>query len=106
MGSVTGGAFNQEIVKLREENSKLKTDVDVWKAKLTAAEVANGKNVFCTPTSGKVDEKKPKEVKVEDDQTPAVEKKAKADKPAKAPKERKEVKKEVLLPSLLLSFPW
>jgi len=96
--SVTGGAFNQEIVKLREENSKLKSDVDVWKAKLTAAEVANGKNVFCTPSSGKVDEKKPQEVKVEDDQTTAVEKKAKADKPAKAPKEKKEVKKEEELP--------
>merc|ERR1711936_396043 len=93
----TGAAFNQEIVKLKEENSKLKDEVEVWKSKLTAAEVANGKKVFFTPKSENTDGKKSVDVKVEDAQAPATEKKEKkpkADKPAKAPKEKKEVKKE------------
>jgi len=97
----TGAVFNQEIVKLKEENSKLKEEVDIWKSKLTAAEVANGKKVFSTPKSENADGKKSVEVKVEEAQAPATEKKdkkSKADKPAKAPKEKKEVKKEDELP--------
>jgi len=97
----TGAAFNQEIVKLKEENSKLKDEVEVWKSKLTAAEVANGKKIFSTPKSENTDGKKSVDVKVEDAQAPATEKKEKkpkADKPAKAPKEKKEVKKEDELP--------
>jgi len=95
----SSGAFNQEIVKLREENSQLKSEVTAWKAKLTAAEVANGKKAFYTPTIDNVE--KPKDIKVEDAPAPESEKKekkAKADKPAKAPKEKKEVKKEDELP--------
>jgi len=97
----TGAAFNQEIVKLKEENSKLKDEVEVWKSKLTAAEVANGKKVFSTPKSENTDGNKSVDVKVEEAQAPATEKKEKkpkADKPAKAPKEKKEVKKEDELP--------
>lgn len=96
----SGGVFNQEIVKLKQENSQLKTEVDAWKAKLTAAEVTNGKKVFCAPTNGKIVEK-PKDIKVEEAPAPEAEKKekkAKADKPAKAPKEKKEVKTEDELP--------
>ena len=33
----SSGAFNQEIVKLREENSQLKSEVTAWNVKLTAA---------------------------------------------------------------------
>jgi len=97
----TGAVFNQEIVKLKEENSKLKDEVEVWKSKLTAAEVANGKKVFSTPKSDNTAGKKSEDVKVEEVQAPATEKKEKkqkADKPAKAPKEKKEVKKEDELP--------
>jgi len=97
----TGAVFNQEIVKLKEENSKLKEEVEIWKSKLTAAEVANGKKVFSTPKSENADGKKSVDVKVEEAQAPATEKKEKkpkADKPAKAPKEKKEVKKEDELP--------
>lgn len=95
----SGGAFNQEIAKLKEENSQLKTEVSAWKAKLTAAEVANGKKGFCAPTNDNAE--KPKDIKVEDAPAPEAEKKekkVKADKPAKAPKEKKEVKKEDDLP--------
>jgi len=84
-------AYSQEIVKMREENAKLKTDVETWKYKLTAAEVANGKKVFCAPVKS---EEKPKEEKEESLQAPETEKKVKANKPGKAPKEKKEVKKE------------
>eukprot|EP00092_Neocalanus_flemingeri_P009954 GFUD01010732.1.p1 GENE.GFUD01010732.1~~GFUD01010732.1.p1 ORF type:complete len:300 (+),score=120.83 GFUD01010732.1:50-901(+) len=83
-------AFSQ----LREENSQLKSDVETWKAKLSAAEVANGKKVCCAPAKS---DEKPKEVKAEAAPTAATEgkeKKVKADKPEKAPKEKKEVKKE------------
>eukprot|EP00092_Neocalanus_flemingeri_P080146 GFUD01099949.1.p1 GENE.GFUD01099949.1~~GFUD01099949.1.p1 ORF type:complete len:313 (-),score=132.97 GFUD01099949.1:115-1008(-) len=93
-GSGAGAAFSQEIVKLREENSQLKSDVETWKAKLSAAEVTNGKNVFCAPAKS---DEKPKEVKEEAAPTAATEgkeKKVKADKPEKAAKEKKEVKKE------------
>jgi len=90
------GGFSQEIVQLRQENETLKSDVAVWKAKLTAAEVANGKAVFCA--SSKTDMKNNTK-KVEDEEVAVSvpvkkEKKAKADKPEKAPKEKKEVKKE------------
>merc|ERR1719341_2940886 len=71
----SSGAFNQEIVKLREENSQLKSEVTAWKAKLTAAEVANGKQAFCTPTNDYVE--KPKVIKVEDAPAPEAEKKVK-----------------------------
>eukprot|EP00092_Neocalanus_flemingeri_P041752 GFUD01045474.1.p1 GENE.GFUD01045474.1~~GFUD01045474.1.p1 ORF type:complete len:298 (+),score=126.35 GFUD01045474.1:50-943(+) len=93
-GNGGGVAFSQEIVQLREENSKLKSDVETWKAKLSAAEVTNGKKVCCAPTKS---DEKPKEVKAEATPTAATEKKekkVKADKPEKAPKEKKEVKKE------------
>ena len=82
-------AYSQEIVKMREENAKLKTDVETWKSKLTAAEVASGKKVFCAPVKS---EEKPKEEKEEAAQAPATEKKekkVKPDKPGKAPKEKK-----------------
>jgi len=93
----SSGAFNQEIVKLREENSQLKSEVTAWKVKLTAAEVENGKKVYCAHTNDNVE--KPKDIKVEDVPAPEAEKKeknVKADKPA--PKEKKEVKKEDELP--------
>jgi len=99
-GGGSGAAFNQEIVKLKEENSNLKHEVEIWKAKLTAAEVANGKKVFCAPATANTGEK-PKDVKEEEAPAPVAEKKekkVKADKPAKAPKEKKEVKKEDELP--------
>eukprot|EP00092_Neocalanus_flemingeri_P099167 GFUD01126505.1.p1 GENE.GFUD01126505.1~~GFUD01126505.1.p1 ORF type:complete len:306 (-),score=129.53 GFUD01126505.1:43-960(-) len=101
-GNGGGVAFSQEIVQLREENSQffvqlreensqLKSDVETWKAKLSAAEVANGKKGCCAPAKS---DEKPKEVKVEAAPTEGKEKKVKADKPEKAPKEKKEVKKE------------
>jgi len=92
----TGAAFNQEILTLKEENSKLKDEVEAWKAKLTAAEVANGKKVFCAPKNDGSGLKS-EDVKADEAPAPVVEKKekkVKADKPAKAPKEKKEVKKE------------
>ena len=67
------GAFNQEIVKLREENSQLKSEVTAWKVKLTAAEVENGKKVYCAHTNDNVE--KPKDIKVEDVPAPEDEKK-------------------------------
>jgi len=92
----SGAAFNQEILTLKEENSKLKDEVEAWKAKLTAAEVANGKKVFCAPKNDGSGLKS-EDVKADEAPAPVVEKKekkVKADKPAKAPKEKKEVKKE------------
>jgi len=86
--------YNQEIIKLKEENAKLKSDVETWKAKLTAAEVANGKKVFCAPN--KSDEKTT--VKEEAKPSPAIEKKEKKVKAEKAPKEKKEAKKEDEVP--------
>eukprot|EP00092_Neocalanus_flemingeri_P080148 GFUD01099951.1.p1 GENE.GFUD01099951.1~~GFUD01099951.1.p1 ORF type:complete len:313 (-),score=131.12 GFUD01099951.1:115-1008(-) len=93
-GNGGGAAFSQEIVQLREENSNLKSDVETWKAKLSAAEVTNGKKVFCAPIKS---DENPKEVKAEAAPIVATDKKeknVKADKPEKSPKEKKEVKKE------------
>jgi len=93
-GQASGGGHSKEIAKLREENEKLKSDVAAWKAKLTAAEVANGKKVFCAP--GKTEETN-KTDKVEEEVAsvvPAPVKKEKKAKAEKAPKEKKEVKKE------------
>jgi len=92
-GQANGGGHSQEIAKLRKENEILKADVAAWKAKLTAAEVANGKKVFCAP--GKIEETT-NTVKVEDEvvDVPIPVKKEKKTKAEKAPKEKKEVKKE------------
>ena len=88
-GNCGAAAYSQEIDNLKQENAKLKSEVETWKSKLTAAEVASGKKVFCAPVKS---EEKPKEEKEEAAQAPATEKKekkVKPDKPGKAPKEKK-----------------
>ena len=90
-GNCGAAAYSQEIDNLKQENAKLKSEVETWKSKLTAAEVANGKKVFCAPAKS---DEKPKEEKVEAAQAPVTEKKEKKVKAEKAPKEKKEVKKE------------
>ena len=48
-GGVTSAGNNnssQEIASLKSENAKLKAEVESWKSKLSAAEVANGKKLF------------------------------------------------------------
>ena len=42
------GGFSQEVSQLRAENAQLKAEVDTWRAKLTAKEVANGKTMVCS----------------------------------------------------------
>jgi len=97
----SGTTYSKEILALREENSKLKSEVETWKSKLTAAEAANGKKVFCAPPakSGvktEVEEEKPAKEEVK---APIEEKKKeKKVKPEKSAKEKKEVKKEEELP--------
>merc|ERR1711915_736891 len=96
--SVGGAAFNEEIIKLKDENAKLKSEVEIWKSKLTAAEVANGKKMY-TPNNS--ENKEVSEKKKSDDANvapPEKEKKIKAEKQSKPPKERKEVKKDHELP--------
>ena len=69
------------MAKLKAENAQLKSEVDAWKSKLTAAEVANGKKVICSgpvkksggaepePAKEEFTEKKEeKEAKVQKDQ--------------------------------------
>ena len=91
------GGFNQEVAKLKAENAQLKTEVDAWKSKLTAAEVANGKKVICSGPVKKsgIAEKASEPVKEEatekKEEKPA---KGKGEKKEKPPKEKKEVKKE------------
>ena len=99
MGNVSGSGHNQELVQLKAENEKLKVEVETWKSKLSAAEIANGKKMFC---SGPV--KKGGDVNPVPEATPTdnIEVKQKEEKPAKVkgekkekpPKEKKEVKKE------------
>ena len=68
--------------------------METWKYKLTAAEVANGKKVFCAPVKSEEKHKEENEESVQAPETEKKEKKVKADKPGKAPKEKKEIKKE------------
>ena len=42
------GGFSQEVSQLRAENAQLKAEVESWRAKLTAKEVANGKTMVCS----------------------------------------------------------
>ena len=42
------GGFSQEVSQLRAENAQLKAEVETWRAKLTAKEVANGKTMVCS----------------------------------------------------------
>jgi len=41
---------DKEVESLRQENTKLMEEVELWKQKLTAAELANGKKVFSAPS--------------------------------------------------------
>jgi len=102
-GGATGTGFNQEIEKLRSENSELKTQVETWKKKLTAAELANGKKLYCSGPTKKTESSTPLaaekpviEVQKEDKPKGKEDKpgKAKGEKKEKPPKEKKEVKKE------------
>jgi len=96
-GGATGTGFNQEIEKLRSENSELKTQVETWKKKLTAAELANGKKMFCSGPTKKPESstplaaEKPTEEVQKKEEKPG---KPKGEKKEKPPKEKKEVKKE------------
>merc|ERR1712228_632436 len=83
----------------KDENAKLKSEVEIWKSKLTAAEVANGKKMYCTPNN--LENKEDSEKKKSNDANvapPEKEKKVKAEKPSKPLKEKKEVKKDDELP--------
>jgi len=91
-------AYNSEIESLKKENEKLKKDIDVWKSKLTQAEINNGKKVFPHPTTTtptpaaapvKAEEKVKKE-EVKEKKVDEKEKKAKPAKENKPPKEKKE----------------
>ena len=42
-------ACKSEIESLKAENAKLRRDVEAWKGKLSAAELANGKKVYPHP---------------------------------------------------------
>jgi len=96
---VGGTAFNEEIMKLKDENAKLKSEVELWKSKLTAAEVANGKKMYCAPSNSENNEdSKKKKSDNANVAPPEKEKKVKAEKPSKPPKEKKEVKKDDELP--------
>jgi len=85
-------AYNSEIETLKKENEKLKKDIDVWKSKLTQAEIDNGKKVFShpvttsTPLKAEETPKKEEVAKKLDEK----EKKAKPAKENKLPKEKKE----------------
>lgn len=87
-GGLRRAEYAREAEQLRAENLALKTEVEVWKQKLSKAEVANGKVVLCgNPTGSKVEEVVPKaEAPVTEEEAPKKEKKAKAE---KAPKEKK-----------------
>ena len=89
----------------RSENSELKTQVETWKKKLTAAELANGKKLYCSGPTKKTEsstplaaEKPAEEVQKKEDKPKGKEEnkpgKAKGEKKEKPPKEKKEVKKE------------
>merc|ERR1712059_15280 len=98
-GGLQAAGYNKEIEQLKVQNMQLKVDVETWKNKLTAAEVANGKKVMCSPSSKEpavavqVKEEVPEaEIKAPAAQNNKKEKKPKADKP---PKEKKEAKPEV-----------
>jgi len=103
-GGAAGAGFNKEIEKLRSENSELKTQVESWKQKLTAAELANGKKMVCSGPTKKTESSAPAAVEktVEESQKKEDKPKGKEEKPSKPkgekkekpPKEKKEVKKE------------
>ena len=89
--------MNQEITKLKAENAQLKAEVDNWKSKLSAAEVANGKQLFTSGPNKKGDTTAAPVEEVKE--APAAKKeekpaKAKGEKKEKPVKEKKEVKKE------------
>jgi len=46
---IQSSQHQKEIEKLKLENLQLKSDVESWKNKLTATEIANGKKVYCGP---------------------------------------------------------
>jgi len=91
----SGGVDSAELDSLKSENSNLKGQIQSWKNKLTQAEIANGKTVFCAdksntlPETNKVDTPAGQPQKV--DKPPNKEGK---DKPKKEKKEA--VKKEVV----------
>jgi len=91
-GGATGTGFNQEIEKLRSENSELKTQVETWKKKLTAAELANGKKLYCSGPTKKTESSTPSaaEKPAEEVQKKEDKPKGKEDKPGKPKGEKKE----------------
>lgn len=52
-GGQQKAAFAKETENLRAENAKLRQEVEIWKTKLTKAEIANGKPVFSVPSEPK-----------------------------------------------------
>ena len=89
------GGFSQEVSQLRAENAQLKAEVESWRAKLTAKEVANGKTMVCS-APGKTPAPEPAAAPAEEEkkeEKPA-KTKAKGEKKEKPAKEKKEVKKE------------
>jgi len=96
--------YSKEMDQLKMENSQLKVDIEDWKAKLSAAETANGKKVYCSNTSNPASNSSPAPVtekvekaeeKPKQTQEKAKEKKPKSEKPAKEKKEPKQDTPEV-----------
>jgi len=89
------GGFSQEVSQLRAENAQLKAEVESWRAKLTAKEVANGKTMVCS-APGKTPAPEPAAAPAEEEKKEEKPSKAKAkgEKKEKPAKEKKEVKKE------------
>jgi len=96
-GGVRVGEYNKEMEQLKMENLHLKAEVETWKNKLTAAEVANGKKVFCSPqpSAPSADSEVKKEVPHKETTTDSPNKETKKEKKPKvekSPKEKKAVK--------------
>ena len=91
--------MDKEIAQLKTENSQLKAEVESWKSKLTAAEAANGKQLFTANVKKSGDKNEPCTAS-DPVQAPLTEtkeekkSKPKAEKKEKPPKEKKEVRKE------------
>merc|ERR1712080_505957 len=52
-GGQQKAVFAKETEELRAENAKLRQEVEIWKTKLTKAEIANGRPVFSVPVEPK-----------------------------------------------------
>jgi len=98
MTAKVGGAGSGQLDTLKTENSQLRAEILNWKQKLTQAELANGKSVFCSgeteTNQAKPDQPKPQVGKPEE-KTEVPQAKKKADKPKK---EKKEAKKDEVPP--------